>query len=105
MREEGNKVGANQFYTNDRIKELNGKEKLTAREESELKDLQQYNEWINTFDTPVPIADEQSAFDKQAAEDKQSFDNEFSNNSNEIASNIASYIESTPDLSAEEKKH
>ena len=107
LRSKGDNVGANIFYTKDRIKELEGKESLTYREESELKGLEEYNEWISTFDTPenyVPIADQQKAFDKQAAEEKKSFDTEFSNNSNEIASNIATYIENTPDLSAEEKK-
>jgi len=107
MKGEGDNVGANIFHTSDRLKELEGKKSLTHREESELKDLQQYNEWVSTFDTPknfTPVADEQKAFDTQAAEEKQSFNNEFKNNSNAIASEIASYIESTPDLSAEEKK-
>jgi len=107
LRSEGDSVGANIFHTKDRIKELESKKSLTHREESELKGLQEYNEWISTFDTPenyVPIADQQKTFDSQAAEEKQSFDKEFSNNSNEIASNIATYIESTPNLSAEEKK-
>ena len=104
MRGEGNPIGANQFYTGDRIKELNGKEKLTAREESELKDLQQYNEWISSFSDHQPVSDQQKTFDTQAVEEKQSFDNEFQNNSNEIASEIATYVEKTPNLSAEEKK-
>ena len=107
MRGEGDNVGANIFHTSDRLKELESKKSLTYREESELKDLQQYNEWVSTFDTPknfTSVADEQKAFDTQASEEKKSFSNQFKNNSNEIASNIASYIESTPDLSAEEKQ-
>ena len=107
LRSEGDSVGANIFHTKDRIKELEGKKSLTHREESELKGLQEYNEWISTFDTPennVSVADRQKTFDTQAVEENQSFNNQFQNNSNQIASEIATYVEKTPNLSAEEKK-
>ena len=107
LRGEGDNVGANIFYTKDRIKELEGKESLTYREESELKGLEEYNDWISSFDTPenkVSVADRQKTFDTQAVEENQSFNNQFQNNSNQIASEIATYVEKTPNLSAEEKK-
>ena len=71
MKSEGDNIGANQFYTKDRIKELEGKDSLTYREESELIGLKEYSEWINTFDSSknyVPIADQQFNFDDAAEE-------------------------------------
>ena len=107
LRSEGDNISANKFYTQDRIKELEGKKTLTYREESELKGLQEYNDLISSFDTPennVSVADRQKTFDTQAVEENQSFNNQFQNNSNEIASEIATYVEKTTNLSAEEKK-
>ena len=107
LKSEGDNIGANQFYTKDRIKELEGKDSLTYREESELIGLKEYSEWINTFDSSKnyqPVSDQQKTFDTQAVEENQSFNNEFQNNSNEIASEIATYVEKTTNLSAEEKK-
>ena len=98
MRGEGNPVGANQFYTDDRIKELNGKEKLTAREESELKDLQQYNEWISSFSDHQPVSDQQFEHDAAAEEQSNNIFNKMNSSSSTISTTLDEILDS-PDSS------
>ena len=95
MREEGNKVGANQFYTDDRIKELNAKENLTAREKSELKDLEQYNEWISTFSDSQPVSDQQSEYNAAAQEQSKKLFNNINSSPSTISTTLDNLLSSS----------
>ena len=101
LKSEGDNIGANQFYTKDRIKELEGKDSLTYREESELIGLKEYSEWINTFDSSknyVPIADQQFNFDAAAEEQSNNIFNKMNSSSSTISTTLDEILDS-PDSS------
>ena len=95
MRGEGNPIGANKFYTDDRINELKGKDKLTYREESELESLQQYNEWISSFSDYQPVSDQQFEYDAAAEEQSKNLFSNLNTSSSLVSTSLDDILSSS----------
>ena len=67
FREKGENLAANKFYTEDRISELEGKEKLTSSEKDELDQLKVYSVYIADADrtTTQTVAQQQADADEE----------------------------------------
>ena len=95
FRDKGENLEANRFYTEDRISELEGKEKLTSSEQSELDQLKVYSVYIANADrtTTQPVAQQQADADEE-------INQQIKTNQNAFAS--AGYDPVTEFLSADE---